>query len=74
MHVVEIPSPCPNDVYAEKMAAAMRDAAAAGVTRVVFGDLYLEDIRAYREEALAELRSIRCSRCGAGRPVHSRAR
>ena len=54
LHVVEIPSPCPNDVYAEKMAAAMHEAAAAGVTRVVFGDLYLEDIRAYREEALAD--------------------
>jgi uncharacterized protein (TIGR00290 family) len=54
LHVVEIPSPCPNEVYAERMTVAMRDAAAAGVTRVVFGDLYLEDIRAYREEALAD--------------------
>ena len=54
LHVVEIPSPCPNDVYAEKMAAAMHAAEADGVQRVIFGDLYLEDIRAYREQALAD--------------------
>ncbi len=53
LHVVEIPSPCPNDVYAEKMSAAMDDARADGVRRVVFGDLYLEDVRDYREQALA---------------------
>jgi uncharacterized protein (TIGR00290 family) len=56
LHVVEIPSPCPNHVYAARMTAAMSEATAAGVTRVVFGDLYLEDIRAYREEALAGTR------------------
>lgn len=54
LHVVEIPSPCPNDIYAEKMGAAMVDAASDGVRRVIFGDLYLEDVRAYREQALAE--------------------
>jgi uncharacterized protein (TIGR00290 family) len=53
LHVVEIPSPCPNDVYSAKMDAAMRVARADDVRRVVFGDLYLEDIRAYREQALA---------------------
>ncbi len=53
LHVVEIPFPCPNDVYAEQMEAAMAHAAADGVRRMVFGDLYLEDVRAYREAALA---------------------
>jgi uncharacterized protein (TIGR00290 family) len=53
LHVVEIPSPCPDDTYRERMGAAMGDAAASGVRRVVFGDLYLEDIRAYREQMLA---------------------
>jgi uncharacterized protein (TIGR00290 family) len=53
LHVVELPAPCPNAVYADRMATAMRSAADAGVTRVVFGDLYLEDVRAYREDALA---------------------
>jgi uncharacterized protein (TIGR00290 family) len=54
LHVVEIPSPCPNDVYEARMAAALRAATAAGVGRMVFGDLFLEDVRAYREDALGE--------------------
>lgn len=53
---VEIPSPCPNEVYERAMAAAMERARAQGVTRVVFGDLFLEDIRKYREENLAKCR------------------
>jgi diphthamide synthase (EF-2-diphthine--ammonia ligase) len=35
------------------MAAVLADAKAAGVTQVVFGDLFLEDVRRYREEKLA---------------------
>jgi uncharacterized protein (TIGR00290 family) len=52
LHVVEIPSPCPNDVYEEQMSAAMAAAVDDGVEVVVFGDLFLEDVRAYREQAL----------------------
>lgn len=48
-----IPTPCTNDDYDQVMAAAMADAQRAGVTQVVFGDLFLESIRAYREERLA---------------------
>jgi diphthamide synthase (EF-2-diphthine--ammonia ligase) len=51
--VVRIPYPCPNEVYEREMAAAMRDAKARGVTHIIFGDLYLEDVRAYREKNLA---------------------
>jgi uncharacterized protein (TIGR00290 family) len=51
--VVRIPYPCPNDVYERQMAAAMADAKARGVTHIIFGDLFLEDIRAYRERQLA---------------------
>jgi uncharacterized protein (TIGR00290 family) len=50
--VVRIPYPCTNDIYEERMAEAMRDAIAAGVTHVIFGDLFLQDIRAYREAKL----------------------
>jgi uncharacterized protein (TIGR00290 family) len=50
---VLIPFPCPNEVYEARMAAALTDAKAAGVTRVIFGDLFLEDVRRYREEKLA---------------------
>src|ERR1700680_4892850 len=48
LHVVEIPSWCSSDVYEERMAAAMVTARAAGIERIVFGDLFLEDVRAYR--------------------------
>lgn len=51
---VEIPSPCPNEVYERAMAEAMGWARAEGITHVVFGDLFLEDIRKYREENLAK--------------------
>src|ERR1041385_6906355 len=40
LHVVEIPSPCPNDVYEARMAAAMAEAKATGAERVIFGDLF----------------------------------
>jgi uncharacterized protein (TIGR00290 family) len=49
---VRIPYPCPNEVYERAMAAAMDEAKARGVTHVIFGDLFLEDVRAYRETRL----------------------
>jgi uncharacterized protein (TIGR00290 family) len=53
--IVRIPFPCPNDIYEQRMAAALVEAKAAGVTHVIFGDLFLQDIRAYREARLAEV-------------------
>lgn len=50
---VEIPSPCPNEVYERAMAAEVEAMRATGVTHLVFGDLFLEEIRAYRESRLA---------------------
>ena len=50
---IPIPSPCPNEVYERAMAAAVRRAVEEGFTHVAFGDLFLEDIRRYREERLA---------------------
>ncbi len=47
--------PCNNDVYEEIMAAAMRRYVERGVVNVGFGDLYLEDLRAWREANLAKL-------------------
>jgi len=52
---VRIPSPCPNEIYEERMALAMRRALTDGVDTVVFGDLYLAEIRAYRQERLSAL-------------------
>jgi uncharacterized protein (TIGR00290 family) len=53
LHLVELPSPCPNDRYEDAMRRALMDAREARVDQVVFGDLFLADIRAYRERALA---------------------
>ena len=50
---VEIPSPCPNEVYEQEMARAIATMSAEGVTHLVFGDLFLQDIREYRESHLA---------------------
>jgi uncharacterized protein (TIGR00290 family) len=47
--IIHIPYPCPNDIYERKMAEANAAARASGVTHMIFGDLYLEDVRAYRE-------------------------
>lgn len=54
VHIVEIPSPCPDDVYEARIAAAVLAAREADVDRMVFGDLFLEDVRAYRERNLAD--------------------
>jgi len=51
--VVSIPAPCPNEVYEEHMARGMDAARSEGVTHVVFGDLFLEDVREYRQRQLA---------------------
>jgi uncharacterized protein (TIGR00290 family) len=53
LRILGIPSPCPNDVYERVMTEAVRDAVAEGFTHMAFGDLFLEDIRAYRERHLA---------------------
>ncbi len=50
---VPIPSPCSNEIYEQAMGQAMARAKSEGVTDIVFGDLFLEDVRAYREKQLA---------------------
>ncbi|MGG1629703.1 hypothetical protein [Rossellomorea sp. NRS-1567] len=49
---VWIPQDCPNEVYQERMEQAVSDMLGDGVTHMVFGDIHLEDVRAYREEML----------------------
>lgn len=52
--LVPLPWPCPNAVYEQALWAALAEAKAdLGVTHVAFGDLFLADIRAYREALLA---------------------
>ena len=49
---VELPSPCTNQEYEARMQAVIERAQATGVTHIAFGDLFLQDIRAYRERML----------------------
>ena len=53
---VHIPNPCSNEEYGAAMSAAVRDAEAAGVECMAFGDLFLEEVRNYREAKLAAAR------------------
>jgi uncharacterized protein (TIGR00290 family) len=52
LRVLEIPAPCSNQEYEGRMATMLAAAAAEGIEQLVFGDLFLEDIRAYRESSL----------------------
>jgi uncharacterized protein (TIGR00290 family) len=52
--MIEIPYQCPNELYESKMTEAMSDALKDGVAHVVFGDLFLEDVRSYREQRLSD--------------------
>lgn len=50
---VPLPFPCTNAVYEERMAAVSARAVSEGISAIAFGDLYLEEIRAYRLRMLA---------------------
>ncbi|MDP3692678.1 ATP-binding protein [Bradyrhizobium sp.] len=51
--IVPIPYPCPNEIYEARMGEAVAQAVRDGITHIIFGDLHLADIRAYREQKLA---------------------
>ena len=53
--IVRIPWPCPNEIYEREMTEAMQRAKADDVTHIIFGDLFLPDIRAYREAKLRDI-------------------
>jgi diphthamide synthase (EF-2-diphthine--ammonia ligase) len=53
LRVVPIPYPCPNEIYETRMGEAVARAVAEGITHIIFGDLFLAEIRAYREQKLA---------------------
>ncbi|HEX5235477.1 MAG TPA: ATP-binding protein [Silvibacterium sp.] len=53
LRVVPLPWPCSNEHYEAAMREACAQAVADGVEAIAFGDLFLEDVRRYREEKLA---------------------
>lgn len=52
LHIVTIPNPCPNEIYEARMASFVAEVRARGIEAMAFGDLFLEDIRSYREQRL----------------------
>jgi len=55
LHEVSIPPQCVNPIYETRMEAALRHFFDQGVRKVAFGDIFLEDLRAYREKNLARI-------------------
>jgi uncharacterized protein (TIGR00290 family) len=55
LHEVRIPPQCGNPIYEARMDEALRVHYASGVRSVAFGDIFLEDLRAYREKNLARV-------------------
>ena len=53
LRIVPIPDPCSNDEYEARMRVCIEQVARDGFTHVAFGDLFLEDVRSYRERHLA---------------------
>ena len=55
LHEVRIPPQCVNPIYEARMEEALRVYFESGVRKVAFGDIFLEDLRAYREKNLARV-------------------
>src|SRR5215467_4705012 len=53
LFTIPLPWPCSNDIYEARLRIAVAQAVADGFTHVAFGDLFLEDVRQYREDRLA---------------------
>ncbi len=53
LHAIPLPWPCSNEAYEAAMRTAYDTAIASGIKAIAFGDLFLEDIRRYREERLS---------------------
>ena len=52
--IVRIPYPCPNEIYEAAMAHVLAGARAQGIAAMAFGDLFLEEIRRYREQRMKD--------------------
>ena len=52
LYTIPLPWPCTNEIYEARLRLAVDRAVAEGFTHVAFGDLFLEDVRAYREARL----------------------
>lgn len=55
LHTIMIPKDCPNGVYEARMREALGRFKGQGITKVAFGDLFLADLKQYRDERLAQV-------------------
>lgn len=53
LHILYLPQTCTNDLYEQQMKKAMLEYLDKGIRTVAFGDIFLEDLRSYREEKLS---------------------
>src|SRR6476661_5913344 len=53
LFTIPLPWPCTNEIYEARLRNAVDQAVGDGFTHVAFGDLFLEDVRRYREDSLA---------------------
>jgi len=70
---VHIPQNCSNETYDARMRQSLEQFREQGVTTAVFGDLFLQDIRAYREERMSRI-GMRCLFPLWGKPTQETAR
>ncbi len=54
LHIIPLPNPCTNEIYESRMNDFIASIKNEGIEYMAFGDLYLEDIRAYRESRLKD--------------------
>jgi len=55
LHIMQIPKDCSNEIYEARMRETLGHFRAQGITKIAFGDLFLEDVRQYRDELLADV-------------------
>lgn len=53
LHLIPIPDPCSDDEYKAIMGEFINEVKSQGIDCIAFGDLFLEDVRSYREDSLA---------------------
>lgn len=54
-YMIEIPTPCTNEIYEEKMTQCINDLKREGMTQIAFGDIFLEDLKQYREDKMNQV-------------------
>jgi uncharacterized protein (TIGR00290 family) len=55
LHVMMIPKDCSNEIYEARMRVTLGEFKAQGITKIAFGDLFLEEVKQYRDERLAQI-------------------